>query len=86
MTESRELLCFSVVANVAAEVFGHGGASAGTRHFSAGTKVSAKGLNGEMVAKISGSWGGAWVLAPHPDRHAVGPVGELASRASTALP
>jgi hypothetical protein len=39
MTESRKALCFSVVANVAAEVFGHGGASAGTKHFSAGTKV-----------------------------------------------
>jgi hypothetical protein len=39
MTESRRLLCFSVVANVAAEVFGHGGPSAGTKHFSAGTKV-----------------------------------------------
>jgi hypothetical protein len=39
MTEPQKLLCFSVVANVAAEVFGHAGSSAGTRHFSAGTKV-----------------------------------------------
>jgi len=38
MTESRKLLCFSVVANVAAEVYGDG-PSAGTKHFSAGTKV-----------------------------------------------